>query len=293
MKRLLIYTALTLLTLPLSAQHRLQVSAGTQVSQQQLGWSIAGNLNGINPNVLSELKWHDVQSAGYEVRVDWNVWKGFFLDGRVASGEVLSGRATDVDYSANDRKNQVFYARENADKGHFRRYDLSFGYGKQFGQKLEIAMALGYGHRLQKLYLINYSENLNSTYQPNWKGWLASLSLDWQVKANLHVRFLGQYDQFNYRATANWNLIEDFEHPVSFSHRAKGFGIRKEFSLMYNISSKLGVYCAARWEIVSTGKGIDTLYRVDGSRPQTRLNEVKANSCGLGLGLNYKIGILR
>src|SRR5258708_2089003 len=56
---------------------QLTFSAGHQ--QEDFHWSIAGNNNGANPNVLSELKWKNVSGQDYSTSLQWNIWRKFSL----------------------------------------------------------------------------------------------------------------------------------------------------------------------------------------------------------------------
>ena len=85
-----------------------------------------------------------------------------------------------------------------------------------------------------------------------------------------------RYSQVQYRASANWNLVREFNHPESFRHTANGYGINMQASLLYRASrihsiGIKGIY--SRWQ---TGRGIDELYLATGQSQQTQLNEVRA-----------------
>ena len=77
------------------------LSAGYRVDD--LDWSIAGNINGNNPNVLSELTWDDVES--YQVKLQGNfVWPNIIaLKGYVNYGWIFDGDNQDSDYLGDNR----------------------------------------------------------------------------------------------------------------------------------------------------------------------------------------------
>ncbi|CAM3890483.1 hypothetical protein MUGA111182_15805 [Mucilaginibacter galii] len=39
-----------------------------------------------------------------------------------------------------------------------------------------------------------------------------------------------------YSAKANWNLVSEFEHPLSFQHNAEGYGIQASGTLNTKLS---------------------------------------------------------
>ncbi len=55
----------------------------------------------------------------------------------------------------------------------------------------------------------------------------------------------GIYDQAVYRATADWNLIQNFSHPVSFTHHADGFGVEGQMGVEYAIGG-IGLFLSMR-----------------------------------------------
>ena len=68
-----------------------------------LDWSIAGNLNGTNPNIVSELTWSDLESYQLKLGGKGTIDRVFYLRGSAAFGWVLSGDVQDSDYNGDDR----------------------------------------------------------------------------------------------------------------------------------------------------------------------------------------------
>jgi hypothetical protein len=92
----------------------------------------------------------------------------------------------------------------------------------------------------------------------------------------------------SYRATADWNLIADFDHPVSFRHRADGFGVEGELGVGYRIGRRMEILAVLNgfgWE---TGTGIDELYHSSSPSQQTQLNEVALTGAGVRLGAKWE-----
>jgi hypothetical protein len=156
--------------------------------------------------------------------------------------------------------------------------------------QIKINAAIGYGINTQLFYLVihnngnNPEPQLNSSYSANWRGFTGKIEISTLLKkmVNLDLRF--RYYQLDYSADANWNLIGEFMHPVSFTHTAKGFGIENKFSISYNISKKVSLSCSETLFNYNTGKGIDELHLITGERPQTRLNELSYAGFNLNIG---------
>ena len=92
-----------------------------------------------------------------------------------------------------------------------------------------------------------------------------------------------------YHATGNWNLIERFQHPVSFRHRAKGFGLENQLVMSYKMSGGLCVELRPSYSYWTTGRGIDTVYKKDQSTPKTRLNDVTSDVLGVEVGVVWRL----
>jgi hypothetical protein len=83
-----------------------------------------------------------------------------------------------------------------------------------------------------------------------------------------------QYSQLDYRAKADWNLIQSFIHPVSFRHTGEGYGIDMGAGFNYMLCRYISLQVRAGYFNRQTGRGIDQLYLVSGQGQQTQLNGV-------------------
>jgi hypothetical protein len=116
-------------------------------------------------------------------------------------------------------------------------WGFKLGLGKEFPfgakHRHRIIPLIGYSYQVQDMRMTDGNQvvpdvgsfsGLNSSYEATWAGpWLGadiqfSLPGGAQLQANMEVHW-PQYD-----AQANWNLRDDFEHPVSFEHEADGNG---------------------------------------------------------------------
>lgn len=282
MKKQLIFIFLIVPALGWSQKAKL--SLGALTSLENLSWSIAGNLKGENPNVFSELKWKNVLGVGITSN------NSFKMPGRLSFGlqadwlSFVSGEVTDTDYSGDHRTQQSFYAQEQADEGFSANLSPMLSFLLYRKSRIQVEVAAGYQWISKKYYLLNQETDLNSYYHALWKGPLGQVKTNCQLGSFLlHVS--STYSQMNYDARANWNLIEGFEHPVSFRHEAKGFLWSNELVFLYPLKSIFQIKAAIRHSYSSTGKGIDTLFKIDGSRPKTQLNDVTNQAMMLSVGV--------
>jgi hypothetical protein len=115
---------------------------------------------------------------------------------------------------------------------------------------------------------------LNSTYQAKWNGPYIKLKSSVKIIPSLKLAADVNYNQVNYGGKGDWNLIEDLQHPVSYRHSAKGYGVNAGAKLIYDITNHVAVnigYTYFSWE---TGTGNDQLYLTSGQTDKTQLNGV-------------------
>lgn len=258
-------------------------------AREDLTWSIAGNMEGTNPNILSELDWSEVGSIGFRAGINHPIRKRFsgFLD--FSLRRILFGTVTDTDFQSDDRTDHVFFAEEDAGKGQV--FQGSAGLLVQIVQDGDLRLALGGGYGLlnQQLYLVNEHMDLNSRYANHWYGPLLAGNAGYKINEELIIGIHTTYHQVRYRATGDWNLIEGFEHPVSFRHTAKGFGLDNELYMKWQWKEHLQFLLTATHSYWTTGRGIDTLYKSDDTSVRTRLNDVTRNAIGMKIGMVFSV----
>ncbi|HVU95201.1 MAG TPA: hypothetical protein VHE34_08260 [Puia sp.] len=265
------------------------VAGGFQ--SMNLRWSIAGNSAGRWPNVYSELRWRRVGGVSADAVLRYGVGRRWVLFGEGLRLFTSTGRVSDRDYSQ-DNRNGVQYSGDFSGGGGYG-YSIGAGAGYRLwpGSRFELVPAVGYGVSGQHLTITDPGglyDFLNSYYQTSWYGpFFRALAL-WS-SGRWRVSGMVTYHQVSYRAKADWNLIADFDHPVSFRHRADGFGIEGECRAGYRVCTGLEVFAAMSGNVWETGIGIDELYRSGGATQQTQLNEVIMT--GFGLRAGVRVGL--
>jgi Protochlamydia outer membrane protein len=288
---------------PIPIETDFTISAGYRVDD--LDWNIAGDSNGNNPNVLSELTWEDVES--YQVKLQGNiVWPNIIaIRGYANYGWIFDGDNQDSDYLQDNRTFEFSRSNNSTDDDYVRAASLAIGYPVRFGLFAHgtLTPLLGYSLHEQKLNITDGNQTipnqgpfpgLDSTYEAEWKGpWIG---LDFRVKATELTTFAHRFETYftyeyhwaDYYAEADWNLRDDFAHPISFEHNADGNGwkIGTGFNLWFHRNWALNFnYDYQDW---STDSGTDKVFFADGSTAKTRLNEVNWTSYALSLGISLR-----
>jgi len=257
--------------------------------RQSLDWSIAGNIRGQNPNILSHLAWSNLDCINMELNLKFQMDKLWVFEIPIHVNYVISGTVTDSDFKEDDRKDRIFYAEASARGTHGYSFRPQLGPRFALHPDLRLTLYLNYSILSDTYYLRDvFSERatLNSHYQTQWHGPGSSLEGTYTIGRQISIVGLINYSIFNYSAEADWNLVDSFSHPVSFSHKARGFGYSPSLKLIYNKDTSLSFILNLACTHMHTGKGIDVLYKADGSTIKTMLNSVILN------GYSFKTGIV-
>ncbi len=266
-----------------------------------LRWDIAGisPVSKTSVNVLSELKWQDLQIIQARLKGKGYIAKPVYLKGSFGYGWIYSGSNQDSDFNGDNRALEFSRSNNNADSGTV--WDLSAGIGYRSDYLVTsngsgIMPVIGYSYQRQNLRLTDGFQTipltgpfpgLNSSYEAAWHGpWVGA---DLALKRD-SISLLGSLEYHfvtSYNAYANWNLRTDLAHPRSFQHEANGSGVVASAGVNYSMNDRLsvrGTFDIQRWK---TNPGTDTTFFSDGTSSATRLNEVVWNSYDLMLGIKY------
>jgi len=263
-------------------------------SSENFQWSIAGNSNGQNPDVLSEVIWTKLKGAGVGLDVDLNIWSHIFFKGSYHKAFIRSGTATDHDYATDGRTQPTYSAFLKSDEGHTSRYSIALAYEVKLHELLTVMPYAGYANNRQALWLKNFQEEkggkeLNSSYQTDWTGPVAGVDLQVAKLRRINLNAGLSYQQLRYTGRADWNLIDAFNHPLSFKHTARGFESQVLLRLSFRINSMCAVYLRGEYRYAETGKGIDQLFLGDGQERESRFNGAVRKVKGIGAGIIFGI----
>lgn len=270
------------------AQQGLRITTDFGYSSEDFRWSIAGNLSGTTPNVYSELKWKGVAGPALNVGIQFKLWKKFGAEGLYGRQFSSAGKVNDTDYGLDNRTDPIYNGNFSSDKGYTDAWKAGINYQLISGNIFSLMPSAGYGVSRQELFLVDHSgmyPNLNSSYTTSWSGpYLRALAM---IKLGGPLRLSADviYNQVSYKATANWNLITQFQHPISYRHSASGFGVEAHGKLLIQVTNKTNIALGAGYFNWQTGTGTDQLYLQSGQTDKTQLNEAIRNGFDVTAGL--------
>jgi outer membrane protease len=265
-------------------------SVSSGFATEKFSWNIAGNLLGENPNVLSELQWNNLTGIVFKAEVNFIYKEKFGLNVNFSSINYNNGDARDTDYNKDNRQEIVFDALLNGSTSTNKKFliGINYSFKNEFNNWFFIP-ELGYINQTSNYKLTDDSNPLlNSNYNTNWTGLYAGFT----TKHNFNDYFVSVnvvYNQLDYIAEAEWNLIDIFKQPLSFVHNAKGYMLSGSVKIGYNLNKKTALFFEFLHQKQSTGKGVEILYLKDNTTKKTRVNDVSGNNNLFTLGVKYQI----
>lgn len=271
----------------------LQIGIQTGYHTEGLRWSIAGNLQGESPNIYSELIWKHVNGLLCATDVRWKVWRSLEVYAHFSMASISGGKVTDTDYHGDNRTGVAYYGYFDAGRGNVLSGELRVGYRLSLGAGITLTPAIGYGADRQLLYILPYAGNapstLNSSYDALWKGFTGSLSAVFPLNRRWEADPSISYHQVALTGTADWNLIDNFQHPVSFRDHANGFGVVPDLAIVYRLHSHWSVFVHGSYGYWRTGAGVDELYMSSGTTSLTQYNGCHRSGGDAGLGFRLSL----
>jgi hypothetical protein len=287
------------------------------VRSDDVNWNIAGNINGTNPNVLSELTWTDLRILQTKISVESVSDKGSIFIASASYGSISSGSNQDSDYMGDNRTFEWSRSNNNSSGDNVFDFELGLGYqfdiyDSRFNNVAHIIPMLGYSYHEQNLRMTNgyqtisvpafsppgffppllgpFDRVLNSTYQTEWDGLWAGVQLWFRSKTGRDKFYLSfKHHRPDYSAEANWNLATRFAHPKSFEHQASGKGNEFLIGWVENTTEVWALKATLQYQKWQTDPGIDIVYFSDGTVAATRLNDVEWKSTVFTIGIERRI----
>lgn len=263
--------------------NRIELLYGFQ--QQCFSWSIAGNLSGQNPNLLSQLRWYNLKGAMLEVTSTWEIFPKWELTIPIKTVFFLTGSVVDTDYEQNNKESVVFCAKASSSGSYEYNFSPYFGTNVHINPYLRLRLNLNYLFLINHYLLKDTKEKLDSSYSVKWSGMGASLGLCYYFNQRTSVVSTLSYLRLNYYATANWNLIEAFKHPVSFMHKAVGEAYTCQIKAVFDINTHYSFVLKLDCNQFVTGKGVDELFKANGTAVRTMLNGVVLKNNNIAVGI--------
>lgn len=274
----------------------------------ELNWNIAGDLDGTSPNVLSELKWYEMQMVEVNAAAGMRIGRHWVMHGRGSYGAVVDGHNQDSDFAGDDRT--LEFSRSN-NRGGGQAGEASIGAGYQIwwydssvGRFARIIPQIGYAWRAQYFTITDGRQtlpasaagpidNLNTRYDAEWQGPWVGLSLDMDAGEATRLRFDLEYHYVDYRAEADWNLRDDWAHPVSFVHDTRATGVVAALTFDRKLGERLSFVARIESQRFVGEPGIDLINAVDSDtgaieQLSTRLNTVLWQSIAAHFGITLR-----
>jgi len=279
---------------PAPRHSRLTFALSTGYQSEDFRWSIAGNTQGSNPNILSELKWKNLAGPTVKAAVKWNCWKSFELRSTFSRLFITSGSVTDMDYQGDNRTNRSYYGAFDANKGMSFSWRTTLEYPIRLNRLVTLTPSLGYALREQSLYLLSSDQTgaaagLKSTYATKYEGAVMGLRGDFHFSAHLSLEASLFYDIIRFRGRANWNLISTFRHPISFEDQANGYDLEGAVKLSYFLTRKWALFLTADVLHSETEAGTDWLYLQTGQNVPTQFNGAVRDYFGSAIGVRLSL----
>jgi len=295
------YPSQTATTNPSLAYEKASIYLRGGYRQDKLFWNIG--TNGGFPNIISELKWENIEIATLNFGASYALDQHWLLNIDAVYGRIFDGDNQDSDYFGNNRTFEFSRSNNGADEGDVYDISVSTAYKIPLNKYLEFQPEIGFSYHAQNFKMVdgkqtvsNYGfpvpvgsfAGLNSTYDATWfgpwLGWNTIISPTNKFSFNVGV----EYHYVSYDATANWNLRGDFAHPESFTNETNAYGLIGEFGGIYRYSPSLTFDFALNYQHwQSTEAGKIKFFLADGRTGTQPFHEVKWRSYGVNLGLNY------
>lgn len=271
-------------------EKKVTAGAGLSINVSDLKWSIAGNIQGESPNILSELIFNSVTSMGYFLQASYKPLEQVELSVHYQSNETITGHGTDIDYQNDNRKNPTYNLSFHSNRGELNIFRT--GIDVPLIKKKNMILSTGFGYRLnfQSFYILrDDNSELESTYKVNTKGAEINIDAILFLSSHLSTTLYLNGGYVNYTAKANWNLQSIFMHPLSFMQTSRGITTGGGIDFGVKVRSNLAFYIVTGYDRTNVLKGIDTSYLATGLQVSTQLNGVDITRFHTKLGITISL----
>jgi len=294
LNRLLVYLILPFFCTTAFAQNipnKWEIKPAIGIQQAKSDWSIAGNASGTSPNILSELIWKNLKGPVFGLDVKYHITDRLAIKTTNQYSNITKGEAEDTDYADDDRQSAFYFDLLNANKGYLFNTSLQLSYQLLNSDLFAINPIIGLSYNQQKFYLLESASNinstgLNSTYQARYKGFDFGLEGTFKAKSfRITAGVLGGF--YKYSAKANWNLIPDFQKPVSFTHAANSFALNGNVNVAVPLNKTIQLELDYKINNINTYTGVDRAYFNNRKAEETQFNGANFQRNAVMLGLNF------
>lgn len=216
----------------------------------------------------------------------------FSIEGHYSYGKTYRGDASDKDYADDDRNGLFSEQYLDSDIGYIKELGIFPKY--LFFKRSHISLFAypAFQCTRQLLYLVNkvsedhqdYIDGLRSSYRYDSRVIGAGLEMyaGWE-RFSLLTRL--NAGKLFYDASGNWNLRQDLQHPISYSHSARGKSIGLKIENRYHLTKSIACFFEYSFLSQKSRNGIDRLFRLEKEPYETRLNETVRSQYGFQVGI--------
>ena len=261
-------------------------------------FNIAGNELGKNPNVLSELIWDPTNALEYGVDLKL-AHRKFVLNADLTFNKTLLGNVSDIDYGGDNRTQPYSTLYLSNHKGLGYSIKIQPGYEWSKLENLSLTTYLSLDLTSRSLYILNdnnwrsnernYIAGLNSYYKYKFPNYGIGLALDYNLSPQWSTQIAIEGAISKYYAYGNWNLIEEFEKPISYEHKGNGKKVNTSLGLAYTIHPRTSLAISYNLDHFNVTNGKDYLYSKSSGILKARLNEANETKHAFLFGLRYTL----
>ena len=263
-------------------------STGLSVDLNTLQWSIAGNIQGQAPNILSELIFKKITSVGPYLDFNYRPFRFLVINSFYKKDGSIGGSGSDADYSGDNRTNNTYNKTFRSNKGAIEKFNLGLNFCLLDNKNLSLRAGLSYVHKMQKFHILSDDfDNLKSTYEAKWKGPKILLSADYRINRKLSLGCGFNYCFCKYTAKGDWNLIDEFMHPLSFEQHSHGRSIEGAIKVKYTLKSFIILETSGIFGSAKSLTGVDKSYLRNSEQILTQFNGSKNNFCSFNIGTSF------
>jgi hypothetical protein len=290
--------AIAAFAVPASAGDNVVLRIAPFAGVERLSWNIADPSG--TPDVLSELTWSDLVVAGIDAEAVFALDDRLQARARARAGWIVSGDNRDSDYLFDGRGGE--YSRSDNDGSGGLAWDALVALGYRLGGAggLSATPLLGFAVSQRRLRITDGHQSiseppsaqpvgsfrgLDNSYIATWLGPSLGLEIDYRVSARIAVNAEVDYRIGWYTASADWNLRDDFEHPVSFDHKAWTQDVRPRVGTDLRLGDRSSLSLRVEGLFAQAWPGVDRLYYAAGGLSTQRLNAVHWAGWGASAGL--------
>ncbi len=257
--------------------------------------------NDASPNVLSELIFDpiDTTNAYANLGYMWLVGSktAIGITGTYSESISSDGRALDYDFDADDRTDMFSLSRSSLDDSQIRHYAVeTFSKTRWFDKPGHyLTGGIGFEKKIYHLHITDGQQKhpvvqpisgLKSTYEPEFKNTYLFIATEHKFRGG-YLTIKAQHIWSHLDSKADWNLREEFAHPVSYIHDGDGTGHTLSIKYSYPIHDNIDIYTQLSSRKVEIKNGYDQIYFADGKSAVTKLNQVNEKTNAFSIGATF------